>query len=698
MKRILSLILVAVMLLAAVPAVAADGEIPFTDVNSKKWYYSAVVSAYESGVMQGKTETTFAPMENMTRAQLVTILSRLVFAETEGKGANLTFKDVKKKAWYADAVGWAVEKGLVTGYEDNTFRPNANVMRQELATLIARFLDFYYIELPEGESVKLADRKSCPKWARDAIDKLCSTGLVGGDQNGNFNPKASANRAEIATILTRYTDALSKAPDPMTKRLENAKNIAGNGKMTVITFGDSYDVENEIIEKKLLTSLGLDVTKYTLSDLDESVIKEMKAKQQETEEDKFFIYRVSVSITNTVTGETTPEVTLNLCAYNVEHIPEFIDPDTFDPLFDAEYFDALKEEAICNIGEIGRFASFFEKLEAGEDVTVAYIGGSITEGAGARSDYSYVQQCTNYLVKHYPDAKIDQVNAGIGGTRSDYGNVRVGREVLSKDPDLVFIEYAVNDAWPGNDYIREALESLIRTVLGSESSPAAVLVISFKGDMEYDPNNTTYFKEIGKHYGLPVIDVHNPVFRGISDGKFTFDNYVPDGIHPSAYGYSLMTNLICGVYPKIEKMLEMADADALKVRALSEIEPLFGAAYEDLIFLDHTNFTPDSLGGWTDSYTNKFHSLDGWQHKPSMGNDAFEFTLTAKNVFLSVNPNNTSAYLDVSIDGGESFRVHANDPARLIFTSDEAETHKFSVRIGAGSEDVDLEIYGIAYN
>jgi len=81
-----------------------------------------------------------------------------------------------------------------------------------------------------------------------------------------------------------------------------------------------------------------------------------------------------------------------------------------------------------------------------------------------------------------------------------------------------------------------------------------------------------------------------------------------------------------------------------------------------------------------------------------MGNDAFEFTLTAKNVFLSVTPNNTSAYFDVSIDGGESFRVHANDPARLIFSADEAETHKYSIRIGEGSEDTDLEIYGIAYN
>ena len=98
MKKLFSLILALVMLTATLPAIAAESKLPFTDVGAKKWYYAAVASAYESGVMQGKTETTFAPMENMTRAQLVTILSRLVLADTEGKGQTLAFTDTKKNA------------------------------------------------------------------------------------------------------------------------------------------------------------------------------------------------------------------------------------------------------------------------------------------------------------------------------------------------------------------------------------------------------------------------------------------------------------------------------------------------------------------------------------------------------------------------------------------------------------------------
>lgn len=697
MKKLLALLLAAVMLLAAVPAVTAN-DLPFTDVKKNAWYADAVAAAYENGIMQGKTDTTFAPMENMTRAQLVTILSRLVFADTEGLGEKLSFKDVKANAWYTDAVGWAVEKGLVTGYEDNTFRPNANVLRQELAVLFARFLDFYFIELPETSSATLADSKKFPSWAADSISKLCLTGLVGGDQNGKFNPKKSATRAEIATILTRYLTAYEKAPDPMYKRLENAKIIAGNGSMAVIGFDDSYDVNQEYFSETFLTSLGLDATKYSVSPLDDETLASITEQIQKTDDGKFFPLRLELSITNNETGESTEKTAVSFRMYNYVHVMEFIDPDAFDPDYGEGYLDALKDEALCNVGEIGRFKTLFDKLKAGEEVTVAYLGGSITAGAGARGDYCYAQQSTNYLVKHFPDAKINHVNAGIGGTRSDFGGIRVGDDVLSHNPDMVFIEYAVNDAGAGDDYIRETLESLVRTVMGSKTSPAVALIISFKGDMEYDPNNSIFFKEIGKHYGIPVVDVHNPVLRGINDGKYTFEEYVPDGIHPSAFGYSLMASLITNLYTVVEEKLDSADADALKVTPLSDIEPMQGARYENLTLLDHTNFTPDSLGGWTDDYTNAFHSLDGWQHKPAMGNDAFEFTLTAKNVFLSVTPNNVAAYFDVSIDGDESFKVYTNDPARLIFSSDEAETHKYSIRIGEGSEDIDLEIYGIAYN
>ncbi|MBQ8524755.1 MAG: S-layer homology domain-containing protein, partial [Clostridia bacterium] len=216
MKKALSIILTLCMLfgLTAVFASAEEAEMPFTDVKSGKWFYDEVKYVWEAGVMTGKSDTKFEPNANMTRAELVTILFRLAKVEGEGFGEELGFNDTKKTAWYADYVGWAVKEGLVNGYEGNIFKPNAPILRQELAKLVVVFLDYLEVTV-EGEALidSFADAAKHPKWAAEFIESLRLTGLVGGDTSGNFNPKATATRAEVATILTRLIPALEKTPD-----------------------------------------------------------------------------------------------------------------------------------------------------------------------------------------------------------------------------------------------------------------------------------------------------------------------------------------------------------------------------------------------------------------------------------------------------------------------------------------------------
>ena len=104
-----------------------------------KWYTEAVTYVYEHGIMTGMTEDTFSVSTATTRAQLVTILSRLDRADVSGMKSENRFTDVNNKKWYADAVGWASSLGLVNGYGDGTFRPDAPVLRQELCAMLARF-------------------------------------------------------------------------------------------------------------------------------------------------------------------------------------------------------------------------------------------------------------------------------------------------------------------------------------------------------------------------------------------------------------------------------------------------------------------------------------------------------------------------------------------------------------------------------
>src|SRR5438128_9003460 len=89
---------------------------------------------------------------------------------------------------------------------------------------------------------------------------------------------------------------------------------------------------------------------------------------------------------------------------------------------------------------------FFDKLRAGKPVTVAYLGGSITSGAGASdlAKTSYRALVTQWLRNRYPPARINEINAAVGGTGSIYGSLRVRRDVIAYKPDLVFIEFAIN--------------------------------------------------------------------------------------------------------------------------------------------------------------------------------------------------------------------------------------------------------------
>lgn len=203
MKKLISLILAAVMLVSATILTHAENA-PFTDVKANAWYAEAVGEVYEAGIMEGKGDGKFAPNASMTRAELVTVLCRLSGDNAEGMGENLTFTDTKKSAWYADSVAWAVESGIVAGYEDNTFKPNKAILRQELAKMFVAFLE--YMSLPlEGTALtdSFADSSAFPKWAAEYIETLRKTGLMGGDTAGNFRPKANASRAEIATVITR---------------------------------------------------------------------------------------------------------------------------------------------------------------------------------------------------------------------------------------------------------------------------------------------------------------------------------------------------------------------------------------------------------------------------------------------------------------------------------------------------------------
>ena len=141
------------------------------------------------------------------------------------------------------------------------------------------------------------------------------------------------------------------------------------------------------------------------------------------------------------------------------------------------WYDRITEDACMSLGDNGRLDQVLRKLSDGEQVTIAAIGGSVTEGAGASNTQDcYVSRFISGLQERYPDADIQYVNAGVGGTPSTLGVIRYERDVtqaLGCDPDLVLVEFAVNDYEEPTG--GRAYESLVRNILLKDNEPAVLL-------------------------------------------------------------------------------------------------------------------------------------------------------------------------------------------------------------------------------
>ena len=171
----------------------------FTDVASTSWYYDAVMTAYNDGLMTGVSATTFAPNTNMTRAMIVTMLYRLAGEPAVEGNVSETFTDCKDGSYYANAVLWASETGVVTGRNATTFDPNGTLTRQELAAILYRYCGSAAAEA----ELAFDDAESIASWASDAVAYCVESGLMSGVSSTSFAPTGFANRAMGATVLVR---------------------------------------------------------------------------------------------------------------------------------------------------------------------------------------------------------------------------------------------------------------------------------------------------------------------------------------------------------------------------------------------------------------------------------------------------------------------------------------------------------------
>lgn len=189
----------------AVPAIIQNNTVTFSfaDVKSGDWYYDAVKYVSDKKLMNG-TDKGFEPNANMSRAMLVTVLYRL-----DGESAvtkNNKFSDVALGSWYENAVIWASENGIVNGVGEAEFAPNDNVTREQMAAIIYRYAVFKGKATEEKADLSgFSDYSEISEWAKDALSWANAASIIGGVDESALAPKATATRAQVATILMRFT-------------------------------------------------------------------------------------------------------------------------------------------------------------------------------------------------------------------------------------------------------------------------------------------------------------------------------------------------------------------------------------------------------------------------------------------------------------------------------------------------------------
>lgn len=200
-----------------------------------------------------------------------------------------------------------------------------------------------------------------------------------------------------------------------------------------------------------------------------------------------------------------------------------------------------------------RLKNLMKRAANGESLVIGFLGGSITQGSLS----STPKTCYAYLVyewwkKSFPNAAFSFVNGGIGGTTSHYGGARAWKDVLRYRPDIVTVDFSVND--DANEFFEETYEGMLRRLLAAPSAPAVVVL----NNAFYDTgkNAQDYHNRIADHYGIPHVSIKDIVYPDVESGKIVRADITPDNLHPNDKGHRLVADEICKLLDSIKAEVE----------------------------------------------------------------------------------------------------------------------------------------------
>lgn len=386
-----------------------------------------------------------------------------------------------------------------------------------------------------------------------------------------------------------------------------------------------------------------------------------------------------------------------------------------------EYKDMIAKSLVSK-GNYKRLKDTIEKAKRGDDVTIAFIGGSITQGAGAKPIHTNCYAYKTYVQFKEKFAKnggenVQFVKAGVGGTPSQFGMVRFERDILRDGkvkPDIVIIEFAVNDA--GDETQGDCYESLVLKSLATDNHPAVILLFSV---FPSDWNLQDRLAPIGYHYNLPMVSVKDAVvnqfYQSKTDGniiskrQFFYDIY-----HPTNDGHTIMADCLINVFEKVDQSAE----DFENINILKE--PIIGNSFTNVRLLDRKDgykYAAIKEGSFIECDTdlqmvemddNPFGSPQlpyNWMKSSQSGNESFKMTLQCKSLLLIFKDSGDSEFgkVVVYIDGeyARTFDPHKNNWTHcntvILINDAQCKSHSIEIKMVEEDKDKKFTILGFGY-
>ncbi|MEC1523270.1 SGNH/GDSL hydrolase family protein [Neobacillus niacini] len=403
--------------------------------------------------------------------------------------------------------------------------------------------------------------------------------------------------------------------------------------------------------------------------------------------------------------------------YKVPEIP--MEPPV---AFGSKGYQAMINKSLLRKGNNHRLKAAIEKAEGGDDVTIAYIGGSITQGAGAKPIHTHCYAYQSYLKFREMFGKDDGENvhfikAGVGGTPSELGMIRYERDILRNgkvEPDIVIVEFAVNDA--GDETEGVCYESLCLNILSSKNKPAVILLFSV---FENDWNLQDRLSPVGKHYDLPMVSVKDAVVEQFrltkEDGNIiTKRQFFYDIYHPTNDGHTVMADCLAYLFSETKK----SSKDQVDIEI--DKTPVIGNGFKDVQLLDRRDNTINATINMGSFYeldadlqmvemdANPFvmsQFPNNWMHTAASGNESFKITINSKSLILVFKDSGSSEFgiAEIFVDGQhiktldphEVNWTHCNTV--ILYQENVCREHQIEIKMAADHEDKCFTILGFGY-